>query len=160
MREVDPVASKRQNEPWFDTIKKSTEQASESVSGPDADRQEERESKADQDLAKSDKTRAQTEGIRETTKLRRKYARKVFRFMVWWVVCAALLLVLDAWEAPSICEDPPGSANSAEQGVLFLCRVLPSLEIEESVMLAITGSTTVSALGLVLAVVKGLFPSQ
>ena len=80
--------------------------------------------------------------------------------MLGWVVSAGSLVVLDGCEAPLICTDSVPSPDLVERALIWLCGVLPSVEIEDSVMLAIVGSTTVSVLGLALAVVKGLFPPQ
>ena len=80
--------------------------------------------------------------------------------MVGWVVSVGSLVLLDSCEAPSICADSVPNPDVVGQALIWLCGVSPAVEIEDSVMLAIVGSTTVSVLGLVLAVVKGLFPSQ
>ena len=70
------------------------------------------------------------------------------------------LVALDSCEAPLICADSASNPDVVERALIWLCGVSPAVEIEDSVMLAIVGSTTVSVLGLVVAVVKGLFPSQ
>ena len=133
-----------------------------SSAGSEGDRsnQEAREAGTEQNLATADQTRALTEGIRQTHTLREWSSDRVFRFMLGWVVSAGSLVVLDGCEAPLICTDSVPSPDLVERALIWLCGVLPSVEIEDSVMLAIVGSTTVSVLGLVLAVVKGLFPPQ
>lgn len=126
----------------------------------DRSNQEDREEATEQDLASADQTRALTEGIRQTHELRKRYSDRVFRFMVGWVVSVGSLVVLDGCEAPLVCADSVSNPDVVEYALIWLCGVSPAVEIEDSVMLAIVGSTTVSVLGLVLAVVKGLFPSQ
>ncbi len=65
--------------------------------------------------ALTDQTRAQTEQIRDTGKLREKYAERVYTLLKWWVRVAVLLLVLDALDPPSIVRTPPVLLG------LFLC---------------------------------------
>lgn len=98
--------------------------------------------------ALTDQTRAQTEQIRDTGKLREKYAERVYTLLKWWVWVAVSLLVLDALDPPSIVGD-----------TLWIARSIPAFDVEKQVMLAFLGSTTVAVVGLVLAVVKGLFPN-
>ena len=97
--------------------------------------------------ALTDHTRAQTEQIRDTGKLREKYAERVYTLLKWWVWGCLLLLVLDALDPPSIVSDTP-----------CIARFIPAFDVEKQVMLAFLGGTTVAVVGLVLAVVKGLFP--
>lgn len=96
----------------------------------------------------TDHTRAQTELIRDTGKLREIYAERVYTLLKWWVWVAVLLLVLDALDPPSIVSNTP-----------WIARFIPAFDVEKQVMLAFLGGTTVAVVGLVLAVVKGLFPN-
>lgn len=139
-------------------FRKAAGQSSGAGSKDDQSKQKDREAATQQDLASADQTRARTEGIRQTHKLRKKYSNRVYRFMVGWVVSVGLLVVLDGFEAPLICTDSVPNPDLVERTFFWLCGVSPAVEIEDSVMLAIVGSTTVAVLGLVLAVVKGLFP--
>lgn len=77
---------------------------------------------------------AQVDELRQTQALREKYAGRVFWFLVIWVAVAISFLALDALN-------------------------LPAFDIEKQVMMTFLGGTTVAVVGLVLAVVKGLFPS-
>ncbi|MDE0629124.1 MAG: hypothetical protein OXH99_22240 [Bryobacterales bacterium] len=141
-------------------LERAAGQSSDAGSEDDQSNQEDREKATEQDLASADQTRALTEGIRQTHELRKRYSDRVFRFMVGWVVSVGSLVALDSCEAPLICADSASNPDVVERALIWLCGVSPAVEIEDSVMLAIVGSTTVSVLGLVVAVVKGLFPSQ
>ena len=99
--------------------------------------------------AQADQTRAQTERIRQTQELREKYAERVYRLLKWWVFAAIALLVLDALDPPAVIKDSP-----------WIHRLIPAFDIEKQIMLGFLGGTTVAVVGLVLAVVKGLFPGS
>ena len=77
-----------------------------------------------------------------------------------WVVFVGVLVGMDSCTRPPICGDAGGNLDPFESFIHSICAVLPTVEVGESTMLAIVGSTTVAVLGLVLAVVKGLFPSR
>ena len=51
------------------------------------------------------------------------------------------------------------AAYCASKGGIMslLCRFLPSFDVESSILLAVVGGTTVAVIGLVLAVIRGLF---
>lgn len=99
--------------------------------------------------AQADQTRALTEEIRQTQVLREKYAERVYRLLRWWVFVAIAVLVLDALDPPAVVKDIP-----------WIHRLIPAFDIEKQIMLGFLGGTTVAVVGLVLAVVKGLFPSS
>jgi hypothetical protein len=130
--------------PTLENIRESGE-ALQSDPGPSADGRIRREKKFQEAI--TDQTKAQTEQIRDTGKLRDKYAGRVYTLLKWWVWVAVLLLVLDALDPPSIISDTP-----------CIARFIPAFDVEKQVMLAFLGSTTIAVVGLVLAVVKGLFP--
>ena len=112
-----------------------------------------REESLRQDLdfqkALAEQKRAQTEEIRQTQELREKYAKRVYTLLKWWVFVAILLLVLDALDPPALFKDIP-----------WIDRLIPAFDIETKIMLAFLAGTTVAVVGLVLAVVKGLFPGS
>ena len=95
----------------------------------------------------ADQTRAQTEQLRQIRELREKYAERVYKLLRWWVIAAVALLILDSFNPPA------ASKDSA-----WIFRLVLSFEVDTPVMIAFLGSTTVAVIGLVLAVVKGLFP--
>jgi hypothetical protein len=88
--------------------------------------------------------------IEQTTKLQRRYARRAYTFLKWWTISVGALLVLDALQAPPVCETEGWSGA--------VCDLFPRLDISDNVLIAIVGSTAVAVIGLVLAVIKGLFP--
>ena len=91
---------------------------------------------------------AQVDEIRKTQDLRDKYARRVSRLLICWVSVAISLLVLDALDPPKAFNDRP-----------WIAALIPAFDIEKQVMLTFLGGTTVAVVGLVLAVIKGLFPT-
>ena len=95
----------------------------------------------------ADQTRAQTEQLRQIRELREKYAERVYRLLRWWVIAAIALLILDSFHPPAASKSSP-----------WIFRLILSFEIDTPVMVAFLGSTTVAVVGLVLAVVRGLFP--
>ena len=95
----------------------------------------------------TDLIQARIDDLRLTQKLREKYAGRVHRLLIWWVSIAISLLVLDALDPPTALNDTP-----------FVSWVVPAFDIEKQVMLTFLGGTTIAVVGLVLAVVKGLFP--
>lgn len=127
--------------PTLESIQESGEGLQGDSEGSAQDEQKLREREA-----LTDQTRAQTEQIRDTGKLREKYAERVYTLLKWWVWVAVLLLVLNALDPPPILSDTP-----------WIARFIPAFDVEKQVMLAFLGSTTVAVVGLVLAVVKGLF---
>lgn len=65
------------------------------------------------------------------------------------MISVGALLVLDAFRRPPACE---------KEGMLgFVCDFLPGLDISDNVLIAVVSSTAVAVIGLVLAVIKGLF---
>lgn len=62
------------------------------------------------------------------------------------------LLVLDAFQSPSVCEKGDGRA--------VICDVMPGLDISDNVLIAFVSGTAVAVIGLVLAVIKGLFSDR
>ena len=97
----------------------------------------------------ADQTRARTEQLRHTRELREKYAERVYKLLRWWIFAAIVLLVLDAFNPPAVSEDSP-----------WIYRLILSFDVDTPVMLGFLGGTTVAVVGLVLAVVKGLFPGS
>ena len=95
----------------------------------------------------TDLIQARIDDLRLAQKLREKYAGRVHRLLMWWVSIAISLLVLDALDPPTALNDTP-----------FVNWVVPAFDIEKQVMLTFLGGTTIAVVGLVLAVVKGLFP--
>ena len=95
----------------------------------------------------ADQTRAQTEQLRQIRELREKYAERVYKLLWWWVIAAIALLILDSFQPPAVSKNSP-----------WIFRLILSFEIDTPVMVAFLGSTTVAVVGLVLAVVRGLFP--
>ena len=91
---------------------------------------------------------AQVDEIHQTQTLREKYARRVFWLLVCWVSIAITLLILDALDPPEVFNNTP-----------WIASLIPAFDIEKQVMLTFLGGTTVAVVGLVLAVIKGLFPS-
>lgn len=123
-------------------------------------REEDEKNKLD-DAARSaeiDQTITQTEDIRKTRKLRQEYSRRVYLFLRNRILFVGILAVLDSVSGPPICEMPVSTLDTFELIISYLCRVLPKVDVEQPVMLAIVGATTVAVIGLVLAAVKGLFP--
>ena len=98
---------------------------------------------------------AQIEAVNKDVKsnrnLRIKYAGRVYRFLKYWVSGAGLLVLIDAIQWPDCSIFDPESSMS------LLCRSLPSFDVESSILLAVVGGTTVAVIGLVLAVIRGLF---
>ncbi len=79
--------------------------------------------------------KAQTKDVKQNTDLRKEYAAKVYWFLVSWCLVVFVLL----------------TCSSCSAGVL------DSFKIPETVLSILVGSTTVSAIGLVGLIVKGLF---
>ena len=102
----------------------------------------------ERERAEADRIKAETGYLRQTQELREKYAGRVYRIVKWWVRAAIALLVLDAVDPPQVLNDTAWIAW------------LPAFDIEKQVMIAFLGGTTVAIVGLVLAVVKGLFPGS
>ena len=92
------------------------------------------------------------ENLEQTTRLQRRYARRAYTFLKWWMISVGALLVLDAFQRPSFCEK--------EYGVGVVCDFIPGLDISDNVLIAVVSSTAVAVIGLVLAVIKGLFSDR
>ena len=90
--------------------------------------------------AEIERTKVGTDEIRRTGKLREEYAANVYKFMKYWIITVGILVLVDSFEKFDDCD-----------------RI--EFDIETNVILAIVGGTTVAVIGLVLAVVKGLFPT-
>lgn len=85
--------------------------------------------------AKTDSIIQANQDIEANRELRFRYASWVYRFLIGYSACVFLLLVASGW---SLC----------------------GFELPDNVLIVLVGSTAVSAIGLVLAVVKGLFPNH
>lgn len=92
------------------------------------------------------------ENLEQTTRLQGEYARRAYIFLKWWMISVGALLVLDAFQGPSFCEK--------EYGVGVVCDFIPGLDISDNVLIAVVSSTAVAVIGLVLAVIKGLFSDR
>ena len=68
------------------------------------------------------------------------------------MISVGALLVLDAFQSPSVCEK--------EDGLGGVCGFIPGLDISDNVLIAVVSSTAVAVIGLVLAVIKGLFSDR
>ena len=139
--------------PTLDSIRKSLDalQADRTASSGDDFALRDDVQRLDLELQKvqADQTRAETEQIRQTQKLREKYAERVYRLLKGWVCVAITLLVLDALNPPAFFKK-----------ITWIDQLIPAFDIERQVMLGLLGGTTVAVVGLVLAVVKGLFPGS
>lgn len=92
------------------------------------------------------------ENIEQTTRLQEEYAKRAYTFLKWWMISVGALLVLDAFRRPPACE---------KEGMLgFVCDFMPGLDISDNVLIAVVSSTAVAVIGLVLAVIKGLFSDR
>lgn len=90
--------------------------------------------------------------LEQITRLQRIYARRAYSFLKWWMISVGALLVLDAFQRPSACE------KEGRLGVI--CDFIPGLDISDNVLIAVVSSTAVAVIGLVLAVIKGLFSDR
>lgn len=90
--------------------------------------------------AEIERTKVGTEQIRRTGELREEYAKNVYNFMKYWIIAVGILILVDSFEKFDACD-----------------RI--EFDIETNVILAIVGGTTIAIIGLVLAVIKGLFPT-
>ena len=79
----------------------------------------------------------QAQSLRQILVLREKYSGRVFGYTVSWTVFCGLLLIADS-----------------------IPILNPYFNIDTNVMLGILTTTTVSVIGLVLTLIKGLFPSH
>ena len=95
----------------------------------DLDKQEELELAS----SEADYWRQSTRELEDLRGLRKKYASRVFGFMVAWTAVVAGLLILDGFS-------------------------LWGFELDTTVLTTIIGGTTISVIGLVLAIIRGLFP--
>jgi hypothetical protein len=95
---------------------------------------------------------AQVADLRQSTELRREYADKAHRIVCRWLLGVGGLLVIDAIHKPFSCQEIAGRSS-------WFCK-LPSFDVETEVMISLIGGTTIAIIGLVLAVIKGLFPSS
>lgn len=75
-----------------------------------------------------------------TTKLRTKYSKKVFRFMTVWSIVFGLILIFDA------------IGDKGEKGGWF--------KVETDIINSLCYVTSASVIGLVLIIVYNLFPSK
>lgn len=95
------------------------------------------------------------EHLEQTTRLQGEYARRAYTFLRWWMISVGALLVLDAFQRPSVCE------KGDERGAICdFIDFMPGLDISDSVLIAVVSSTAVAVIGLVLAVIKGLFSDR
>ena len=71
------------------------------------------------------------------------------------MISVGALLVLDAFRRPSVCE------KGDERGAICdFIDFMPGLDISDSVLIAVVSSTAVAVIGLVLAVIKGIFSDR
>ena len=68
------------------------------------------------------------------------------------MISVGALLVLDAFRRPPACEK--------EDMLGSFCDFMPGLDISDNVLIAVVSSTAVAVIGLVLAVVKGIFSDR
>lgn len=85
--------------------------------------------------------------------LRWKYARWVFRYLVYYSVVVAALVTMDAIGAFSV---PYGYTRETSQVLWFSFE----FEIDNNTLTTLVGSTAVAAIGLVFAVTNGLFKNN
>ena len=85
--------------------------------------------------AECDSALARNDAEAVKARMMRPFADKTFAFVCWYCVITAGLIILDGW-------------------------VTNEIDIPDSVLTIIAGSTAVSALGLVSIVVSGLFRSK
>lgn len=125
MAELSPELRKRLSE----AIERSR-QLAEAKKKPDAKDRE--ETTASREAAELQSLMEDVEDKRHFRALREKYARWVYKYLVWYSICCLILLL---------------AAGSHPWG----------FTLPESVLDFLVGSTAASAIGLVLAVTHGLF---
>ena len=82
--------------------------------------------------------------LRQTTNLQLKYASRTYTILTAWMSIALVVVVLDSIDPPPSCQN-------------FACIWVKAFSVDWRVMLGIVGSTTAAVIGLVIAVIKGLF---
>jgi hypothetical protein len=90
----------------------------------------------EQDIERK-KKRAELLGLRQDINARRKFARRIFHLIIWWLVAIFLLLLMQGFLSPF--------------KIFFL---------SDSVLLALIGGTTANVLGIFMVVVWYLFPKD
>ena len=85
--------------------------------------------------AEIEKSKAEIRRVNTITDLQQRYANRTFWFLICWMVWVGLLVVFQAFG-------------------LF------GFELADFVLAVITGGTAIAVVGLVLAVIKGLFDSD
>ena len=73
----------------------------------------------------------QIEDLRHYRDLRKKFSSKVYRFLVFWSIALFLILIFQGW--------------------------FDAFDLGETVLLTLCGGTTISTIGLVGFIVRGLF---
>jgi hypothetical protein len=91
--------------------------------------------KAEERDIESKRKRTELAGIRQDIAARRKYARRIFYLIVWWLVGDFVLLLLQGFLKP-----------------------LKLFQLSDAVLLAVIGGTTANVLGIFMVVVWYLFP--
>lgn len=102
---------------------------------------------------KSARQRTVLKGLRQDIKARKRYARCIFRLIVWWLVSIFVMLLLQ------------GFLSEAKIEVLWppfcpLWKTKIGFRLSDPVLLALIGGTTANVLGLFFFVVQYLFPKR
>ena len=86
--------------------------------------------------ARTKLARATVRSVKQDIRERKKYARKIFKLICWWVAGLLLLVCLSSWSSWTYFRTPT------------------------SLLLALVGSTTLNVLGLFYIVAHYLFPDR
>lgn len=122
-------------------------------------KEEERESDAppkpedEERFFSSERKWTELEGLKQDIKARKRYARCIFRLIVWWLVAIFLLLLLQGFLSGNKIEvlwPPPLNWWKTHIG----------FRLADSVLLALIGGTTANVLGIFVLVVRYLFPGK
>ena len=95
--------------------------------------------------------RLQNDDYANDIKARRRYARRLFRLIVWWVVAILIILVLQGFCGPD--------ATRLEATIHdWPFRLVIHFNLPENIILALIGGTTASVIGLFHIVAIHFFP--
>ena len=89
----------------------------------------------EKDELDTQKLEEEISSLAATRELREFYAKRIFRFLCGWSLFVALILIFSGFSSWGF-------------------------KLSDTVLSVLTGSTTVSVLGLVVIILKGLFPKQ
>jgi len=96
---------------------------------------------------------AEVEGLNQDIRERKKYARKIFRLIVFWVAGVFLILMCQGFLSHS------DSTFAVDTPWLKLTSKL-TFSLSDSVLIAVVSGTTASVIGIFIVVANYLFPKR